>query len=172
MKALFLDVDGVLNSRSFATREKIKGLIRLDPVPVRLLNDFIAAEDVEIVLSSTWRILDGDREHLQAALCKPMYGATPRDWHTLPGNLVARVARRSVEIATYLEEHPEITRYMCVDDENPVGWHHPIVNHLVSTTWETGMDADHIKQLRIGFRSNRSLREAQLMPAEKQEDQL
>jgi hypothetical protein len=57
MKILFLDIDGVLNSRKYFL--KIKNILlkdhQIDPQAVALLNQITDATGAFIVLSSTWR---------------------------------------------------------------------------------------------------------------------
>jgi HAD domain in Swiss Army Knife RNA repair proteins len=69
-KIIFLDIDGVLNSRAYTTSDAFKiatadisdaelMLIRhdlhIDPLAVDLLNDLIDKSGADVVLSSTWR---------------------------------------------------------------------------------------------------------------------
>lgn len=57
MKVLFLDIDGVLNRDG--TRERIGGYVGLDKKLVDKLLGWLASHpEVQLVLSSTWR-LDG-----------------------------------------------------------------------------------------------------------------
>lgn len=61
MSYLFLDIDGVLNSQLYYERLKADGELRkdssnLDPVAIGFLNNFIVDVEVEVVISSTWRI--------------------------------------------------------------------------------------------------------------------
>ena len=55
MKLIFLDVDGVLNSAEWL--ETNQG--EIDPAKVRLLKQMIDATGAKVVLSSTWRNIDG-----------------------------------------------------------------------------------------------------------------
>ena len=76
MKIIFLDIDGVLNSETWARLMKFgctpkvnqfkfkndKGkeyakLARLDPSSVNLLNDLCKMTKAKVVISSTWRLL-------------------------------------------------------------------------------------------------------------------
>ena len=51
---LFLDIDGVLNSRE--CWDRLRGLRhKIDREKVALLNEVVAATDCRIVVSSTWR---------------------------------------------------------------------------------------------------------------------
>ena len=61
MKIIFLDIDGVLNSIGWV--ERTKGTAyedkEIDPSKVRLLKQIIDKTDAKIVLSSTWREVNG-----------------------------------------------------------------------------------------------------------------
>ena len=53
MKIIFLDIDGVLNTKE--TAERWHGLIGMDPELVDRFNKLVEDTSAEVVLSSTWR---------------------------------------------------------------------------------------------------------------------
>jgi hypothetical protein len=58
IKALFLDVDGVLNSDDYqfcSGKWNMSKKSQIDPTSIPLLNQIIAATNAKIVVSSTWR---------------------------------------------------------------------------------------------------------------------
>lgn len=159
MKALFLDVDGVLNSKDWFTRRGDRqpehgdpgsfGYLaarQLDPVAVRLMNDVVERTGCTVVLSSSWRIngLERSKEVLRlAGATFELFDATPDCAQLGPGSLyVAR--ERGGEINEWLEGHPEVTRFAIVDDSDDMG---PLANHLIRTTWDWGLTMVEAKAL-------------------------
>ena len=54
MKAIFLDVDGVLNCRT--SQSRCRGMLGIDDDKVKRLRRIVEATGAKIVLTSTWRI--------------------------------------------------------------------------------------------------------------------
>ena len=131
MKVLFLDVDGVLNS----TQRAKAGFSyeTLDPRAIHWLQ-YIAANSVAIVVSSSWRN-HYPKEELVERLRVPVFGTTP--W--------LRGPPRGTEIAVWLGQHPSVDRYAIIDDDNDML---PVQQeHYVKTEHETGMQLQHFKAL-------------------------
>lgn len=108
MKVLFLDIDGVLNSKK--TTEKVggtglfKAFIGLDAGLVAMFKDWLAAHpDVKIVISSTWR-LDEDLMDLVCDAGIPYIGVT------------RNMKNSAREVDDWLAAHPEVTAYAILDD--------------------------------------------------------
>lgn len=137
---LFLDNDGVIClSNNWGGRyKKIKKLGNavnvaeltvhhkfddFDKKAVKVLNEIIKETDCEIVVSSDWRFhatLDelGEYYESQGIIKKPI-GMTPK---SLPSDLPFFNKRtdleesRSYEILDWLKNHPEVTKWVAVDD--------------------------------------------------------
>jgi hypothetical protein len=118
MKILFLDIDGVLNSRrsltafgeypiNFSARE----LAFFDWVAVALVRRLCRETKSKVVLSSTWRYFFS-AEQVAAALDLPVIDCTPKSSEE------ADYARRGGEIEAWLDDHPEVTHYAITDDIN------------------------------------------------------
>lgn len=111
LKVLFLDIDGVLNSRrsqmafgAYPHDFSAKGMACFDMVAVALVRRICRVSGCSIVLSSDWRYTT--TAHAAAnALDLPIMGSTPQ----LAGS-------RGLEINAWLNEHPEVTHYAIVDD--------------------------------------------------------
>lgn len=56
MKVIFLDIDGVLNSRKYDSVRNWNEQTDIDVSRLPLLGEIVAATGAEIVLSSTWRV--------------------------------------------------------------------------------------------------------------------
>lgn len=151
MRILFLDFDGVLNSRSWFERNREavinatdffnRAVEQLDPAAVQLVSSFVEAHDLGVVVSSTWRRLHTLDElnrmlQLRGWTAAPVMDVTP----------TVRTFFRGDEINTWLANHPEVTEHVILDDD---GDFHPDQN-LVRTSMETGATHEHI-DLAIGF---------------------
>lgn len=115
MKVVFLDVDGVLNNDETSTRTK-QGAEFVDDFLIERLKRLIDETDASVVMSSSWRYghncdVHGDDfyeliEKLEA------FGIYIEDYtpelHT---------DDKAVEIDEYLGEHPEIERFVILDDD-------------------------------------------------------
>lgn len=108
MRVLFLDIDGVLTTERSRT---IKQRESLDASCLKRLRDLIAATDVKVVITSTWRKWR-TQANLQEYLGILVYDVTPV-FHT-PNH----PRRRGQEIRAWLDLHPDVDRYVILDDEN------------------------------------------------------
>jgi hypothetical protein len=121
---LFLDIDGVLNSQLYYERLRDSGRLRtdesdLDPTAIGFLNNFIADTDVEVVISSTWRI--GSTVHeLQGVLEDSGFEGTILD---LTPSLNFMGAVRGNEIYQWIQENVKdytsiYNDYVIFDDDS------------------------------------------------------
>lgn len=147
MRVIFLDFDGVLNSEgSFLYENKrrnrykehgVKGPVNQTLCNVCTSNFQMILDkyrDVQIVISSTWRELftiEWLKEKLESYHISSarVIGHTPSD----PGG------NRGLEIATWLNNNPDVTHYIVIDDNE---WGIPQLHgydRFVKTTWESGL---------------------------------
>lgn len=156
MKVIFLDFDGVLNSatsflyehnRRVKHKEQgVKGPVNetLSPHCCAALQEVLNTyPEVKVVLSTTWRELF-DMDWLKAKLAEyhidssRVIGKTPRDYD---------FDRRGVEIQMWLNEHPEVTHYVAIDDNDwEISEYHG-EDRFVKTDWDRGMGANHAVEL-------------------------
>ncbi len=145
MRVVFLDFDGVLNTREYVRRAgwepplgSERDLNILDPVAVELLNGVLEATAASVVISSSWRAA-----YQEPGLCSLLErrgfrgrvaGVTPQ--------LVGR--RRSAEIGQWLVDHA-VEAFAIVDDDPDAGAEHP--TRFVQTTFEEGLAPAHAEQL-------------------------
>lgn len=115
MKILFLDIDGVVNSRRTALAFggyphdfSPAGMARFDPVAIAMVRRLCRETKTSIVLSSTWRLHFTVAE-VAAGLDLPVIDHTP--------NSPAGYDGRGHEIAAWLAAHPEVDSYAIVDDQ-------------------------------------------------------
>lgn len=152
MKVVFLDVDGVLNCASrwgslptCATEMHSGG--KIDPIATKRLKTIIDATGAKIVVSSTWRIV-----HMKALTAwlhrhgidqKHVIGRTP---HHLSVKVVGKEVvsiPRGRQIQEWLDAHPEVTRFVILDDDEDMEHLRP---HLVKTTWKDGLLDEHVDE--------------------------
>jgi hypothetical protein len=131
IRLVFLDVDGVLNSRRFFQKaDRNTGLPsgesidKLCPESMACLNKLLRVTDAKVVLSSVWRF-KGDVEHLAKILRASgfrgdLIGMTPDLQDEFPGGL-------------------EIESFVILDDDSDMG---PLLPRLVKTKFDDGL-TDH-----------------------------
>lgn len=137
MKVIFLDVDGVLNEDTTPTRTRSR-VIFIDQEKLLRLKRIADATGAKIVLSSTWRYdrddarYNGDFLELQEAFRKAgleFYSYTPEE-------VTGR--KRGVEIKAWLGLHPEVNRYIILDDELFDFKKRGLLPHLIKTEFCDG----------------------------------
>ena len=115
MKVVFLDIDGVLNSRKtmllhgsvFIDTPRVRE--KLDPYGCLFLQR-LCERGVHIVLSSTWRLGSRFLQERETAFPFPVLDRTCS--HPFPGST------RGDEIQQWLNQHPEVTHYVILDDDS------------------------------------------------------
>lgn len=126
MKVIFLDIDGVLNHESYyhwrydqiVQNHKIFSYpySEFSPDSVKQLNRILKETGAEIILSSTWRF--DKMDYLQnlfkeVGIEKPIRDITPDLYNVFNSHCC-----RGKEIEKFLNEHPEISKYVILDDDN------------------------------------------------------
>lgn len=138
MKVLFLDIDGVCNSRLYFKRmakrnPDFKIWHEVDPAAVELVRRIIKETGCKVVLSSTWRLYPEAREVVRQKVCsfidctKDMQAGAKRG-----------IVPRGEEVQEWLDRHPEVTTYAILDDDDdflPHQWN-------FDTTFEHGLTED------------------------------
>jgi hypothetical protein len=125
MKVIFLDIDGVLNCDVTPNGRKLPYII--DEVLLARFRDLVKATGAVVVLSSTWRV---DPIGLLAA---KFYNVPFQDvCPDMPD------APRCEELVVWLRNHPEVTRYVVLDDDDDCLDELP----LFQPSSKTGLTAD------------------------------
>lgn len=108
---IFLDVDGVLNTRTTVQRTP-EGYRGIDDARVKVLADAIQKYGgADIVLTSDWKDMRPESEDLNYLRTKlARYGLAISDQTTDHG------FKRGEGIQAYLDEHPDIEEYVILDD--------------------------------------------------------
>ena len=127
-KIIFLDVDGVLNSLSFAKRMRDEEGVRvfsediLDRKCLLLLKDVVDRTGAKIVVSSAWRRIPLSYGHLKDWLSE--YGMEVFDVTPYVGG------ERGNDITAWFNRHPGEYNYVILDDDSDMTVH---MDHLVKT---------------------------------------
>jgi len=133
-KILFLDFDGVLNSETGWRRDKPEDSYYVTPECVDAMKwVFEQCPDVWIVVSSTWRY------HLQLPALQAMLIAIGLPGDKVVGYTPMRMSAdgpRGNEIQEYLDDHPEVTGFVIVDDNDDMVH---LTKHLVHTNVSDGL---------------------------------
>lgn len=134
MKILFLDVDGVINSRD-STNFK-NNLWPVDDYMCYLVGKIQLYTDCSIVISSSWRhhpeAMDILKDKFNDVIDKTpdLYDDLNAGKHILRGD----------EIQAWLDNHPEVTRYAILDDDSDIlDEQKP---NFFKTTFKTGLTDD------------------------------
>ncbi len=144
MKVIFLDIDGVLNSRRYDLyRGDEDGTIDESRLPI--LKQIVDETDAKIVLTSTWRHHwdpDGlETDDVGAALedTFEQYGISLYD-------KTSELYDRAEEIKAWLDEHPDTESFVIIDDIR-FGWG-KLDENLVNTDYHIGrgLEPEHAEK--------------------------
>jgi hypothetical protein len=139
MKGLFLDIDGVLNRFTTQEQDKCNGMSQhLEPELVKRLLAIRDSTQCRIILTSTWKGYELDRDKLVAA---GIY-RVGLDSQTKPitmTNAFDVAFKRGIEIEAWIKDpaNPTLTQYAIVDDHDQfMGYQQ---SHYVKTLSHVGL---------------------------------
>lgn len=125
MKVIFLDIDGVLNHEDYYRwryeeitinhRDFVHPYSEFSPDSIKQLNRILKETGAEIILSSTWRFDEMDKLQKlfkEVGIERPITDITPDLYNVFNSHCC-----RGKEIEKFLNEHPEIDRYVILDDD-------------------------------------------------------
>ena len=135
-RIIFLDVDGVLNSGAWAMEMLERGVRvyrdnLLDARALRRLCRVVDATGADIVVSSSWRLDPEAFDRLTDWLRQ--YGMAVFDVTPYTGG------ERGDDLTAWLDEHPDVGRYVILDDDEDMGRHR---EHLIRTRFDDGLTDD------------------------------
>ena len=144
MKIIFLDIDGVLNSRRFDNGCNRKEGEFIDITRLKLIKELVDKTDAEIVLSTSWRVeWDKDEEHCtdigkQINKLFESCGLKIYDKTSFLGD-------RKQEIECYANGHG-VNEFVIVDD-NVFGWGE-LSSKFIKTNpiFGLGFEQEHLEQ--------------------------
>lgn len=118
MKVIFLDISGTLTNHAWgeAQMSEVKEREDVDPVAVARVNRIVEATGAQIVVSSDWVKHDPAESYPEVQGMLRKHGLIA----TFAGHTVQprenTVVQRGLEIRTWLNQHPEVTGYVILDD--------------------------------------------------------
>lgn len=147
---IFLDIDGVLNSENYwdecyARHKKNTMNMNCYPFDPKCLNNLmklcqeieLLGYEVQIILSSTWRLQKVDREIVKARIAE--YGLRLAGY-------TSELYDRGQEISAYLLKHYDtnFNKYLILDDNIDKILKHHDEAHLIKTQFETGFNEESL----------------------------
>ena len=147
----FLDYDGVVNtpmwnvegtvcSYGFSKEGKVNNF-----QAVQWLSEACQKFGYDIVVTSTWRLWDNYQECL-------INGGLRKGIEILGKTDSIRGVCRGAEIKKYIDEHPEITYYVIVDDEADMLPEQ--MGHFIMTNGDTGFNLSEFKRFEEIFKKD------------------
>lgn len=110
----FIDIDGVIcTDRAYYAygADKARNIMRAwDPISIKLVDRLCQDYNLKVVISSTWR----QRYDVPLILLTHGFNGSFHEDDKTPQHFGNR--SRGQEIRDWLEEHPEVTRYIIIDD--------------------------------------------------------
>ena len=144
-KVIFLDFDGVISVLETRWELSDRHMKR-----VKRICDSTGAK---IVISSSWRWRDVDTtldKIYKRTAKKPTSAFVDKSYYLLNKDLVVGVTKRigsgsrGIEIKDWLSEHPEVDKYIIIDDDT-----FDILpeqqENLIHTAWDEGITDDDVK---------------------------
>jgi hypothetical protein len=135
---VFLDVDGVLNNKSFLLkRSDFEESSEFNPDNVKLLNKLLKETNASVVISSSWRI-GHSLYWLQTMLEKVGFEYPER---IIGATISDTKSQRGDEIDMWLRQL-HIDAFVILDDDDDMS---VVKDKLVQTNFETGLSEEHVE---------------------------
>lgn len=152
MKVIFLDIDGVLNSRKYDRQRNWNEQTDIDETRLPLLKQITDSTGAEIVLSSTWRVhwdkdeslCDEDGAYINATFNK--YGLKIYDKTPCLGICAERRDEISLWLKTAVAKEKVVEKFVIIDDYG-FGWK-DFTENLVKTSphFGAGLEEEHVEK--------------------------
>ena len=153
MKVIFLDLDGVLNSRAYDRTRNWAELTYIDETRLELVKEIVDATDAKIVFTSTWRadwdkdpsLRDEDGRYIADTFARyglEIYDKTPD---------LGLNADRGDEIREWLKSFAEKVDSFVIIDDFVYDWGDMTDNFVKTSQYVgRGLEAEHVqKAIRI-----------------------
>ena len=140
MKIIFLDIDGVLNSRPYliASHDPFGRSDEecIDVKAVMRLNDIVRQTDAKVVISSTWR-LNWSPEEIETMMKKRGFIGK------VVGATTALPTTRGHEIQAWLSTAIGVKSFVVLDDDSDMD---VLMHRLVQTSFDSGLLEKHVDE--------------------------
>ena len=147
MKVIFLDIDGVLNSRAYDRKRNWDEQTNIDETRLPLVKRIVDETGAKIILSSTWRehwnddpkLCGDDGNYINKTFAKfglEIYGKTPD---------LGITAERPDEIRAWLNGATETVESFVIIDDYRYAWSE-LADRFVKTNpnFGLGLEEDHV----------------------------
>lgn len=111
MKVIFLDVDGVLNSKDWLENNRVRTENSVNPEKVKLLAEIVQKTNATVVLSSTWRYIP---EHPMFMYLTDILGQNGIKIHSFTPKLDGD---RPKEIKSWINKQSEEIKFISIEDD-------------------------------------------------------
>jgi len=140
MKAIFLDIDGVMNCSDTPCAESEIWLV--DPILVGRLNRLCSnVKDVIVVLSSSWKYAHRKKMIDINVLLEAQGYNGPKITEITPE---IEDVERGFEIEAWLKGHPEVDGFVILDDNDDMN---PLMDHWIETGYyDGGLKDEHVDE--------------------------
>lgn len=170
MNVLFLDIDGVLNSMLYCDQQRDKkGHNEIDESKLPLLKRIVDENDALIVLSSTWRDLEGDDNPSCIEMWNYLIDSLAKYGMQIAESTPYVHCNRPLEIKAWLEKyqllHGESVNWISLDDDFSekdyeaagIGGHLIQTKFFVKSFDEGGLLEKHVRIAKEMFDSQKDL---------------
>lgn len=146
MKIVFLDIDGVLNSRTYMKwwLEQYKAPCgmggkheQIAHESVKKLCKILDETGAKLVLSSSWRILWSIKTVSDVLIRKGL----PKE-HRIIAKTPGGGGRRGPQIQEWLDNNPEVESFIILDDDSDMDH---LTSRLVQTSFEVGLTDNDVE---------------------------
>lgn len=149
MKIIFLDIDGVLNSRAYDRKRNWDEQTDIDETRLPLIKEIVDATGAKIVLSSTWRQYwdrDTNRCDEDGLYINKTFGKFGLSIFDKTPDLGIATVRRD-EISKWLKDTDEEIESFVIIDDYRYGWG-DLSEHFVKTepNFRLGIEKEHVEK--------------------------
>lgn len=145
MRVVFLDIDGVLNyEKSKSYKDNL--YLGIDTIRAKRLAKIVEATDAKIVLTSTWReffAIGKTKWEQPSQTGRYLYNKLRRQHLFVYGKTTEKIAwkYRGHGIQKWLNEHPEVTDFVILDDELFTDYYElGYIDRVIKTIYHTDID--------------------------------
>lgn len=152
MRVIFLDIDGVLNSRKFYKSDYAYAYPDddLDPYAVKRLNHIIEQTKAKVVISSSWR-LEHDQAEIQMMMNRNGFQGEIID---MTDNLIKKGMDRGDEIQQWIEAHSDVESFVVIDDFNFPNFDKLFPWRFIQTDYKVGLSNEDVRLCVVCLKAN------------------
>lgn len=143
VKILFLDCDGVINCAN-TFKKGGESYFPVEPYMAFLVGKIQLDTDCKVVLSSSWRHHPESVKYIHNRIV-PLFDITGDEGIDPNRQSGAANCLRGREIKAWLDNHPEVTNYAILDDENDMLPEQQ--ENFFKTTWQEGITDEVAKNI-------------------------